>query len=639
MSFPLNPEQEIAVQHPIGSPACLIAGAGSGKTRVLTERVNWLSQYLPPRRICAITFTNKAADELVTRLGIGLHTPKDMTPRVSTIHSLSLNAIRRDPTGFGLQEKVSPLDDYDQYMMMKKICERVKSEENPKRVLEMIGFHRARGYGFATDYTEAVHKLAQEMHGGYHAMEQTQLGLWKLYETEKTKNSVVDFDDMLHLVLRRADADSTWKERLGRIFEAVLMDEAQDTNPTQWRFVNLLLAPDNPNLYVVGDMSQSIYGFNGAVPQILKDYSENWRGLNPVLYRIARNHRSCPEIVRLANAIQSHMTHTIPLKMESWRGMNGEKGQTKLLKGSLPSDIAATIAHEIFQADKLKLNRISYKENAILVRSAVQIRDLEGALVRLRIPYIVRGGRGLLQTEEVRDVLSYLRLATNTNDFMAMVRASSVPRRGVGDIALEKIREYAEKHTNGNLLEAMQGNTKLALFADCIAKIQLHEDNPARALDACLRNSGYREFITGKYSKKGEAERAATKAENLERFASLVAGLMEENPNITLADVVFQLSIDRQNEDDETGKVVISTIHSAKGLEWKRVYVANIYEGSLPHKFCLGNPEEIEEERRLFYVACTRARDILVLCIPGMIQQGPNVYTLAPSRFLHEIGL
>ena len=636
----LNEEQTLAVQHPQGRPACLIAGAGSGKTRVLTERVRWLmAQGVSPRRICAITFTNKAAEELQARLGLSQHTPRDLQPRVSTIHSLSLSAIRRNPTGFGLQEKVSPLDDYDQSQMMKKIIERVKSEENNYRVLEMISFHRARGCGFAKDYDEKIHKLALEMHGGYHAIEQTTLGLWKLYEEEKTKNSVVDFDDMLHLVVRRAREDYAWRVKLEKMYEYVLMDEAQDTNPIQWDFVNLLLAPDNPNLYVVGDMSQSIYGFNGAVPDILKRYSEEWRGLHPDLYRIARNHRSVPEIVRLANAVQAKMTHTIPLKMESWRGMQGEKGVTKLLKACLPLDIAGSIAHEIFHGNALKVNHTAYKDNCILVRSAIQIRDLEGALVRLRIPYIVRGGRGLLQTEEVRDVLSYLRLATNPKDFMALVRASSVPRRGIGEVALEKIRTLANERFDGDLVKGAEaGNSKLSLFVAAVQQIQAMADTPVKALETALRVINYREYIAEKYNKKNEKEKAVTKLENLERFGELLQGLVEET-NMTLADVVFQLSIDRQTDDDESGKVVISTIHSAKGLEWKRVFVFGMVEGYLPHRFSMGNAEEICEERRLVYVAATRARDILVLCIHGMEQHGPNTVTVAPSRFLWEVGI
>jgi len=923
----LNEEQTLAVQHPLGRPACLIAGAGSGKTRVLTERVRWLmSQGVSPRRILAVTFTNKAAGEMTERLGISQHVPHDLTPRVSTIHSLSLSAIRRNPLGFGLQERVSPLDDYDQKQMMKKIIERVKSEENNYRVLEMISFHRARGCGFAKDYDDKIHEVAKQMHGGYHALEQTTLGLWKLYEEEKTKNSVVDFDDMIHLVVRRARDEYSWRVKLERMYEYVLMDEAQDTNPIQWDFVNLLLAPDNPNLYVVGDMSQcqpsgtkvtvvvepprgkypaklaqknieelvdgdlvgnvwckhdqytysagrkikvarrhyagpmlqvfcsgnttqvtpnhwlwvrfnkecigkhlvylmyrsdlgfrvgltkfkksaehnsyglsyrmaqekadkgwilrvcdtraeaesweeiysikygipeccfdpvgclnrkeehiklvfsfanpeggrrclrehnllwefpiatrngeiekgrraynqswrgyfkcaaanlipglmeipqvrrnssapissisrwmyngwvysldvekdhtyeadgvivgnSIYGFNGAVPDILKQYSENWRGLVPDLYRIARNHRSVPEIVRLANAIQAKMTHTIPLKMESWRGLQGEKGVTKLLKACFSLDIAGSIAHEIFHSNQLKKAQVLYKDNCILVRSAVQIRDIEGALVRLRIPYIVRGGRGLLQTEEVRDILSYLRLATNTKDFMALVRASSVPRRGIGEVALEKIRALANERFDGDLIKASDaGNDKLSIFVQILQAIQAEMGNPMKALETALRLTHYREYIAEKYNKKNEKEKALTKLENLERFAELLKGLVEET-DMSLEDVVFQLSIDRQTDNDESGKVVISTIHSAKGLEWNRVYVTNLYEGSIPHKFSMGNAEEIEEERRLFYVAATRARDTLVLCIPGMVQNGPNTQTVAPSRFLFEIGI
>jgi superfamily I DNA/RNA helicase len=326
--------------------------------------------------------------------------------------------------------------------------------------------------------------------------------------------------------------------------------------------------------------------------------------------------------------------------MESWRGMQGEKGVTKLLKACLPLDIAGSIAHEIFHSNALKLNTTAYRDNCILVRSAIQIRDLEGALVRLRIPYIVRGGRGLLQTEEVRDVLSYLRLATNPKDFMALVRASSVPRRGIGEVALEKIRTLANERYDGDLVRgADAGNSKLALFVAAVQQVQAVADKPLMALETALRATNYKTYIAEKYNKKNEQEKAQQKLENLGRFGELIKGLSEENPDMSLADLVFQLSIDRQTEDDESGKVVISTIHSAKGLEWKRVYVTNLYEGSLPHKFSMGNQEEIEEERRLFYVAATRAKDTLVLCIPGMLQQGPNTVTLAPSRFLFEIGI
>src|SRR5208337_1717161 len=300
----LNEEQTLAVEHPVGSPACLIAGAGSGKTRVLQSRVEWLiSMGIPPRRLLAITFTNKASSEILSRIVESNPSLIQIGPRVCTIHSLALSAIRKNPIGFGLQTKVTPLDDYDQIEMFKKIIGREDSDIKPWDVRDKISYHRARAVGFAVDYTNEVHQEALKRHSGYHAMTKDEHEIWQTYEKEKTKNSVVDFDDMVHLCVRRGRQDEKWRAAVQRMFDHVLMDEAQDTNPVQWEFVNMLLSPTNMNLYVVGDMSQSIYGFSGAVPELLKEYSEGWRGVVPALYKIVRNHRSGKNIVNLANSI------------------------------------------------------------------------------------------------------------------------------------------------------------------------------------------------------------------------------------------------------------------------------------------------------------------------------------------------
>ena len=670
MAFPLNEEQKSAVEHPQGHPAVLIAGAGSGKTRVLTERVRWLmEQGVQPRRICAITFTNKAAGELKERLGIGINTPMDKEPRVSTIHSLALNGIRKNPKAFGLNDKVTPLDEYDQAQLMKKVIERydVKHGRTMERdrgfvysVLEKIGFHRARGVGFRDDYTDAVHQRALEEHAGYHAMTDDYLDLWELFEDEKRKMSVVDFDDMLHLVVRRMRNDPQWKATLQKQFDHVLMDEAQDTNPVQWEFVNGLLGPSNPNLYVVGDMGQSIYGFNGAVPKILKDYSENWRDVTPSMYRIKRNHRSMKKIVYLANKIQKTMTETIPLQMDVHRE---EEGTWSLFKASLPVNVAEVIAQQIKTDASRKQNTILFKENAILVRSGMQVRDLEGELVRRRIPYIVRGGNGLLQTEEVRDILAYLRLVANRKDFTAFMRCCAVPRCGVGEVALNKLRIDANQRFDGDLLEAAKENDKLHNLVGIIDMVTEFKDMPLTAVEKLLALFDYRKYLAVKYAK--DRDKVKAKLENIERFILMVAALTTET-TMTLEDLIFQMALDRSKGDElekatydrqlatgeltqeqydrkmeemKQGSVTISTIHSAKGLEWKRVYVTNVYEGSLPNRFSMGSDEEIEEERRLFYVACTRARDVLVLCLPEKIQilgRG-DVQRVAPSRFLKEI--
>src|SRR5271163_3526583 len=666
----LNEEQTLAVQHPQGTPAVLIAGAGSGKTRVLTERVRWLmEQGVLPRRICAITFTNKAAGELKDRLGIRIGTPPDREPRVSTIHSLALSGIRKNPQAFGLADKVTPLDEYDQQQLMRKVIERWDSKNNVNSerergflyaLLDKISFHRARGIGFRYEYTDTVHERAMEEHAGYHALGEVELEMWEAFEDEKRRNSVVDFDDMLHLVVRRMRTDPQWKASIQKQFDHILMDEAQDTNPVQWEFVNGLVGPDNKNLYVVGDMSQSIYGFNGAVPRILKDYSENWRDNVPTMYRIARNHRSQKAIVHLANKIQKTMTETIPLQMSVFRE---EDGEILVDFAQLPQDIANSIAQKIQKDGVRKANPILYKENAILVRSAMQIRDIEGELVRRRIPYIVRGGRGLLQTEEVRDILAYLRLASNHKDFIAFVRCCAVPRCGVGEVALNKLRIDANQRFDGDLIETAKENQRLHNLVGIIDQITTFKEAPNTALEKLLSLFDYRAYVREKYKK--DFEKVKTKLENIERFVLMVIALTEGS-DMTLDDLIFQMTLDRPKGDEgekalydrqlstgeltqdqyakkieelKNGSVTISTIHSAKGLEWKRVYVTNIVEGSLPHRYSMGSDEEIEEERRLFYVACTRAKDILVLCVPEKQQIQANTQRLAPSRFLAEIGV
>lgn len=670
MAFPLNEEQTAAVRHPIGSPAVLIAGAGSGKTKVLTERVRWLmEQGVAPRRICTLTFTNRAAGELKERLGIRLGSAPEKEPRVGTIHSLALSGIRKNPRAFDLGDHVTPLDEYDQSKLLRRLIEEFDEEQSSKierdkgfeyAVLEKISFHRARGVGFSDEYTSAVHKLALEQYGGYHALTEEYVELWKRFQEEKRRQSVVDFDDMLHFVVRRMRRDPQWKASLGRQFEHVLMDEAQDTNPVQWEFVNGLLAEDNPNLYTVGDLGQSIFGFNGAVPRILKDYSEHWRGHTPVMYRIARNHRSTREIVFLANKIQGTMTETIPLQMQTHRE---EDGEWITMFDKTPQIIAGNIAQQIAAGVQ---RGILYKDNAVLTRSGAQMRDIEGELIRRRIPYVIRGGRALLQTEEVRDILAYLRLAANPKDFTAFMRCCAVPRCGVGEVALHKLRTVAREQYDGDLLEAAKSNERLEKLISIIQQIKMFSEHPVTAVQKLLSIFDYRAYILKKYT--DDPDKVEIKLENIDRFVFVMMSTVEESA-MSLDDFIFQMALDRSKqeqgqkqlyahqlaageltqaqyerkmEDIKRGAVVISTIHSAKGLEWKRVYVTNLFEGSLPNKFSLGSEGEVEEERRLVYVACTRAKDTLVLCVPELLPGKKNrkdFYRVAPSRFLKEIGV
>ena len=633
----LNEEQLAAVNHPQGEAALLLAGAGSGKTTALTARIVHLitKDEIPPRRILVLTFTNKAAGEIRGRVLKATGLTEDDAPRLTTIHSLALSIIRQDPTGFGFGSKITPLDDYDAVALLKKILFRKKIEEsNPIKLKEQINFHRARGVGFEVDYTEDVHEAALQAYNGYHALTEEDRMLWRLLEAEKLSAHLVDFADMLALVNRRAAQDPNWLVKLQRQFSHVLMDEAQDTSVVSWTFVNNFLGPTNRNLCCVGDVSQSIFSFNGSCPQLILDFAKEWRGSAPALYRLQRNHRSVPEVVSLANDIQAQMIDTLPLQMESYRGSQGERGRACVIHGATPQDVSRTIAKVI--SKETSEGRGSFRDFAILVRTSMQVREIEGELVRARIPYVVRGGRGLLQTEEVRDVLSYIRLATNPKDLTALSRAISTPKRGLGDVAVETLRKIANAKHGGDLVAAAGTSEKFIGFANVIKQIQTATGDPLQALKYTLALTNYEEHVKSKYGK--EKERVTTKLENLGKLREMITSLVEDH-ELTTEDLIFQLTMEKADEDDETGAVTISTGHSAKGLEWKTVFVFSVVEGCLPHQRSLSSNAEIEEERRLFYVTVTRARDTCVICIPEMVQHGDQMRRARPSRFLTELGI
>jgi DNA helicase-2/ATP-dependent DNA helicase PcrA len=634
----LNEEQLLAVKHKMDHPAAVIAGAGSGKTRVLTFRMHHLihNEHIPGKKITAITFTNRAAGEIQERLQLA---EEEHLPRIGTIHGLALSAIRRAPKGFGLLDRVSPLDEYDQKCLLSDIVEKKGLIETvkPWLVQDKLEYHRARGVGFAIDYTADVHAQAQQAHAGYHALSSEELDVWAQFEIEKRNQSVVDFDDMLHLVVRRGKTDDKWLTSLQKQFQYVLMDEGQDTNVIQWAFVNMLLPQGNNNIFVVGDISQSIYGFSGAAPEILLNYTKEWRGLEPTLYKLEQNYRSVPEVVKMANKIQKFMTDTVPLRMDSARGKMGHKGNILLRRSGTTRELAASIADDIWCNNQEKT--CLYRETAILVRAGSQVRDLETSLVKNRIPYIVRGAMSLLQTEEVRDVLSYLRIASNPNDFMALCRSVCLPKRGIGDKALDKIKVIADEKFEGDLVQAAisYNHMKLPGYIDIVQNVVKRKENPLDAIEYILRATKYLEFVKDKYKK--HPKKVQLKTENLDRLKEVILNLMSER-ELTVDDVVFQLTMaDQKDAPSASGKVIVSTIHSAKGLEWKHVYVVGLYEGSLPHKWSKSD-NEIEEERRVFYVSCTRAKDLLVLGVPGMLElPGRGSQFVAPSRFLTELGI
>lgn len=393
---------------------------------------------------------------------------------------------------------------------------------------------------------------------------------------------------------------------------------------------------------MVGDISQSIYGFNGAAPDILYGFIQEWRGIKPTLYKLEDNYRSVPEVVKLANATQRQMTDTVPLQMISKRGERGETGSVKLLRGSFAKDIAQEVAKQIVASFERKRDHLPYKAHTFLVRAGSQIADIESELVRYRIPYVIEGGKGLLQTEEIRDMLAYMKILVNPKDFMALSRAMSVPKRGVGEKSLEQLKQFADTKHDGDLLSGglAYNHAKMSIFFQELNELR-NEKSPIKVLAKIVKMTSYPKYLAEKYKK--DPDKVMTKMLNIDRLNEIFIGILERTPELTLDDIIFQLSMNETGgyatkEDEEHGRVTICTVHKAKGREWPLVYLTNVVEGSMPHKWA-NTPEEISEERRLFYVGVTRAMNQLSICIPGMVQYGPNTRPLVPSRFLTEIGL
>jgi ATP-dependent DNA helicase Rep len=328
------------------------------------------------------------------------------------------------------------------------------------------------------------------------------------------------------------------------------------------------------------------------------------------------------------------MTDTIPLQMESHRGGKEEHGQIILRQSHTPRDLAESISNSILNRN----SKVQYKDISILVRAGSQVRDIETELVKNRVPYIVRGAMGLLQAEEVKDILSYLKIASNSRDFSALRRSSGVPKRGVGDAALERVMLNANERHNGDLMASLKAASpqKLQGYVMIIDELEKRSHNPSDAIDYLVKAIHYEDYLKKKYTK--HRDKLEQKLVNIERLKEMINALIAER-EMTIDDVVFQLTMQDQKDIGGDGKVIISTIHAAKGLEWKTVYVVGLYDGSIPHKFCVSD-EEICEERRLFYVACTRAKDTLVLGVPAAIEFAyKEPQWVAPSRFLTELGV
>ena len=621
----LNPQQRQAVLTTEG-PVLVLAGAGSGKTRVLTERIAYLirEKGVSPERILAFTFTNKAAGEMRARverlLGRG-----DLPFWIGTFHATGLKILRREAKLIGLGNNFAVFDEDDSARLIKDV---IKSrgwglDENP---VPLVRDRISRWKSGLVTPDEAAER-AGDAAEGRHAE------VFKAYEAALRKNNAVDFDDLIARVVELFTAHPRVKERYARQFRYVLVDEFQDTNTIQMLLIDAL-ASQHRNLFVVGDDDQAIYGWRGATVDNILQFDRVYDGT--VVIRLEENYRTTNAILEAANRLIEHNKGRKGKTLWSSKGA-GEKGRIVIVEDE--EEEAAAVRETI-----IDLLRGGFRRNeiAVLYRTHAQSRAIENALRTGGLPYQIIGGVRFYERREVRDLLGYLKLVNNPSDNVNFKRIVNVPRRGIGDVTLARLEEAAGEKS---LLVALGNRALLAQlprahrekaeeFSGLMSALQLLARDAAAhdVLSAVIEKTRYRDHL------REDPKTAQTRLENIEellvetqRFVSSA-----EDPRLAsfLENIALMSDIDTLKAEEQ---VALMTLHNAKGLEYRAVIITGLEEGLLPHYASLEAKDELEEERRLFYVGITRAKEKLFMFSAASRMRFGSWTGNAPSRFIAEI--
>ncbi|MCL2245692.1 MAG: UvrD-helicase domain-containing protein [Lentimicrobiaceae bacterium] len=647
----LNDSQRAAVEQ-IDGPVMVIAGAGSGKTRALTYRIAYmLAQGINPYRILALTFTNKAAKEMKERIFQLVGDSNAKAVMMGTFHGVFNRIIQVEHEKLGFMRNITVYDTDDAKNLLKSIVKEMNLD--PKTYVASHVLHRISSAKSSllspNDYAQSPEILeADRMSGKPYISE-----IFKRYNNRLKNSNAMDFDDLLYYmnVLLR-DCPEVLHKYQNR-FQYILVDEYQDTNFAQYLIVKKLAAAHH-NICVVGDDAQSIYAFRGAnIQNILnfkKDYPET------KILKLEQNYRSTQHIVSAANAVIKN--NQDQLHKEIWTD-NEEGHKIEILKSNSDNEEAQTVAHSIFETKQ------NYQQNnsqfVILYRTNAQSRALEEALLKKNIPYIVYGGISFYQRKEIKDVLAYLRLAINHNDEEALRRVINYPMRGIGATTVDKIVVCAHEQ-NARIWDVVEKPERYLLDVNAPTK--------ARLQDFAVRIKSYSAMIvktdayelgkhivttTGIMQELNADKSEIDRLQNVEALLDSMKEFTEKEPeslfNEDTGEIITDYfpSLDRfvesialltdndEKKNEHQDRVKLMTIHSAKGLEFDYVYVTGLEENLFPSSMSLGTRAELEEERRLFYVAITRARKKLVLTSAQTRYRFGNLQFCEDSRFLHEI--
>ena len=613
----LNDRQKEAVEWPDG-PILVLAGAGSGKTRVLTTKLAYLvnEKKVDPYNILAITFTNKAAKEMKERaykmLGYEAY-----NMQISTFHSLGLLLIRENYEKLGFEKNFTILDSDDSLTIIKKILKEMNLDPkiyNPRAIRNKIS--SAKNELMDSNY------YSRFVNSEY---EEIVLEVFRKYESKVLKNNSMDFDDLLLLPIKLFKKYPDILEKYQDRFRYILVDEYQDTNEAQYILIKML-SKKYENICVVGDLDQSIYGFRGANFRNILNFEKDYP--NAKVVPLEENYRSTGNILNVANDIIKHNKQRKEKNLWT-KNENGPK--IRYHRAYDEKDEANYVMEEI---NKLIINGEPRSSIAVLYRTNAQSRNMEEALLRENIPYKVVGSFYFYNRKEIKDLISYLKLIYNFNDDVSLMRVINVPKRQIGPKTIENLASKALS-SGVSLYEAITDGKELE-FKKLIEKLKKESENVSltELVELVLTETGIRKELES--SKTIDAE---IRLENLEEFKSITKNFEENNGVISLEEFLLEISLvsDMEEHKNNSDVVTLMTVHSAKGLEFDHVFIIGLEEGLFPHSNSLDSLDDIEEERRLCYVAVTRAKKTLTLVNAKRRMLYGNTNANPPSRFIEEI--
>lgn len=636
----LNNKQEEAMKYTQG-PLLVLAGAGSGKTSVITRKIAYLVQHcrIPAHRITAMTFTNKAAREMKERVTKLLSREEAKGLSVSTFHTFGLNLLRLELKNLPLKANFSILDADDCKRILMDLMHRdnlsgAESKELIAKAMKKI-----------SDWKNDL-ILPEQAHSTCETPEDVQFAhLYQLYERNLRAYNAVDFDDLIvmptRLLQENAEVRDKWQNRV----RYLLVDEYQDTNTAQYILVKLLVGVMG-QFTAVGDDDQSIYAWRGAKPENMALLKQDFPNLH--IIKLEQNYRSTSRILKAANCVIQNNPHIFDKKLWSDKG-HGEV--IRIITCRNDDDEAERVVKDLL-THKL-MNGKNWKDYAVLYRGNFQARVLETQLRQMQIPYKLSGGTSFFARAEIKDVMSYLRLIINPEDDSAFLRIINTPKRAIGPVTLEKLGLFSQEN-NLSLLGASadqrlsmvlpkKAETQLHEFADFIATFTrelLEDDEPVPKVRQMMNEAGYMDYVREQSATPAQEK---SKLDNIKNLFTSIQNLInraedvdEKNIESVIRKLVLLDLLEQQQEEEDTDKVNLLTLHAAKGLEFPYVYIMGLEEELLPHKNSIA-AETIEEERRLMYVGITRARQGLTLTLAEQRKNGGQMKQMTPSRFLDEL--